>query len=337
MKSLPKRGRSALGSLCGLALCIGSAVAVERPGGPGEPDVADLPAQPDVVQQDIAAEVQVRPHLGVWTVSADPIYAQHLGIAGGLMITGVVPDSPAEAVGVKQNDILLDVDGEPVATGRELQEIVFTADVGDEVTLTILRAGERITLKPTLGEVEQPKVAGRPVPPNDFPEVRDAHEMLFDLLRESGGLGGAGTGVGAADLFDQLLGQAGGGNGLDLNGLGAIPDAQKLMQELRQMQGRPGGVLDNGLNIVGSSSFQRSFADEQGTVRLTGSGDALSLTIIDRDGTVLFDGPYTTQADRDALPADLSDRVTTLEQRTGAIPAALDADKADPQGEIVQE
>lgn len=77
----------------------------------------------------------------------------------GIAVISVDPDSPAAAAGLTEPeftdingfpipinpDIILEVDGEPVATAAELTEIItFGVDDRDAVVLTILRDGEEI-------------------------------------------------------------------------------------------------------------------------------------------------------------------------------------------------
>jgi len=74
-------------------------------------------------------------------------------IAGdGLMVRAVVGNSPAEEAGIEPGDIILEVDGQPVHRSGDVQDIVNSAEEGEEITLLMLRNGqeEEITLKPQL-------------------------------------------------------------------------------------------------------------------------------------------------------------------------------------------
>ncbi len=77
----------------------------------------------------------------------------------GIAILDVEPDGVADQAGLRvpdfqdingvpipiNPDIILEIDGEPVETADELNEVIsFGVDIGDEVTLTILRDGEEL-------------------------------------------------------------------------------------------------------------------------------------------------------------------------------------------------
>jgi serine protease DegS len=61
---------------------------------------------------------------------------------GGVVITGVVPGGPAEGAGIERGDLLLSVDGRPVATLRELYEQMWRKGPGESLRLQLLRDAE---------------------------------------------------------------------------------------------------------------------------------------------------------------------------------------------------
>ncbi len=83
----------------------------------------------------------------------------------GLMIVEVAEDGPADEVGLRAadfevsfegqsfpagGDIITGIDGQPVESGQQLQDIVFGHQPGDIVELTIWREGEEMTVEVTL-------------------------------------------------------------------------------------------------------------------------------------------------------------------------------------------
>jgi membrane-associated protease RseP (regulator of RpoE activity) len=72
------------------------------------------------------------------------------GDAGGVVITEVIPGSPAETAGVQAGDIVTAVDGEAVTVETFADSILDNA-IGDEVVFTITRAGESQDITVTLG------------------------------------------------------------------------------------------------------------------------------------------------------------------------------------------
>ncbi len=71
---------------------------------------------------------------------------------GGLRVTKVGKNCPAEQAGIKEGDILHTFNGVPLTTRTQMQEILKEMATGDEVVLERERAGKRETLTLDLGE-----------------------------------------------------------------------------------------------------------------------------------------------------------------------------------------
>jgi S1-C subfamily serine protease len=67
-------------------------------------------------------------------------------------IASVVSGSPAQAAGLKDKDIILEVDGQKLAQTDSLARVLAKYNPGDKVKLKVLRAGGEIELEVTLGE-----------------------------------------------------------------------------------------------------------------------------------------------------------------------------------------
>ncbi len=104
----------------------------------------------------------VRPYLGVRYVPITEELRSKNSIAVdyGVLITrgeteadlAVLPGSPADKAGLREGDIILAIDGNELSSGTSLLRIVQTKAPGDEVTLTILRAGKEETVVLTIEE-----------------------------------------------------------------------------------------------------------------------------------------------------------------------------------------
>jgi aminopeptidase N len=70
----------------------------------------------------------------------------------GVKVTGVVPGSPAEKAGVKEGDILMAIDGQPVTNLRGYSDILKTLSPGQTVKAAFKRGGQDVTLPVTLAE-----------------------------------------------------------------------------------------------------------------------------------------------------------------------------------------
>jgi len=73
----------------------------------------------------------------------------------GSIITTVQPDSPAQAAGILEGDVVLAVDGEPVNGQAGLVAAIRDRSPGDTIEIDLVRDGERLTVSATL--VARPK------------------------------------------------------------------------------------------------------------------------------------------------------------------------------------
>jgi S1-C subfamily serine protease len=111
------------------------------------------------------------PWLGISGTDIDQELASMLNLAvdSGVYVVSVLPDSPAERAGLipggsdqgrptSGGDIITAVDGHPVAKVADLLEYFNTKKVGDQVSLSVIRGDETLTVVVTLGEwpVESP-------------------------------------------------------------------------------------------------------------------------------------------------------------------------------------
>jgi serine protease Do len=104
-----------------------------------------------------------RGYLGIVMQPLDRELAEHWGVpeVEGIVVSGVVEESPAHSAGVQVGDIITQFDGRPVAAEKdedlgEFQRRIATSAVGGTVELGVLRGGEIRTLSATLAA--QPKV-----------------------------------------------------------------------------------------------------------------------------------------------------------------------------------
>jgi len=70
----------------------------------------------------------------------------------GVRVVEVMPGSPAEAAGLRPGDVLVALDGAPLADVRGYSRALKSHQAGDTVELTVRRDGEEMTLTATLVE-----------------------------------------------------------------------------------------------------------------------------------------------------------------------------------------
>ncbi len=72
-------------------------------------------------------------------------------VNGGVLVTGVEPDSPAAESGIEGGDVILQIEDRPVSTVADLRKELSLMEPGDEVAIEILRRGKEKTIEVTLG------------------------------------------------------------------------------------------------------------------------------------------------------------------------------------------
>jgi serine protease Do len=103
--------------------------------------------------------------LGVGIQDVTPELAEYWGLDStkGVLVTQVFEGDPADKAGVRKNDIIVALNGQPVSTGRELSGIIANTPVGDKTRITLIRGGEKKTLtaKVAKREEKERRVAGK--------------------------------------------------------------------------------------------------------------------------------------------------------------------------------
>jgi S1-C subfamily serine protease len=84
-----------------------------------------------------------RAHLGVAGVSRPipPRWAGEVGRGKGLEVVEVIKGSPAESAGLRPGDIIIEVDGRPIESPRDLQRLMVDGPIERFLVIRVLRAG----------------------------------------------------------------------------------------------------------------------------------------------------------------------------------------------------
>jgi len=73
-----------------------------------------------------------------------PRLAAELGRGTGIEVVEVVDDSPAAAAGLRDGDLIVAIDGEPLADVGDLQRLMVAERIGRELSLRVDRGGSRL-------------------------------------------------------------------------------------------------------------------------------------------------------------------------------------------------
>lgn len=98
-------------------------------------------------------EVDRSYYTGVQLIDVDRRIAQGLGLAQarGAFVRDVDPQSPADAAGLQRYDVIVSLDDRPVANRQDFLVGLYDFRPGDDVTLALIRDGERITTTLEIG------------------------------------------------------------------------------------------------------------------------------------------------------------------------------------------
>ncbi len=97
----------------------------------------------------------VRAYLGILPQDVTPGMAKAFGEkdARGIVVGDVTPDSPAQHSGIERGDILLELDGKPVADSNALRMTISMMPPGSTIKLKVMRNGSQHDLTVKLAEM----------------------------------------------------------------------------------------------------------------------------------------------------------------------------------------
>ena len=87
--------------------------------------------------------------------SQAPLLRRYGAENGGVFVNEVTRDWPADKAGIRIEDIIIEVDGTPVANGDALVQVVSTKPVGSTIPVKLLRNGETMTVSVEIADREE--------------------------------------------------------------------------------------------------------------------------------------------------------------------------------------
>ena len=94
------------------------------------------------------------PYLGIGyqPIAPDVANAYNLPVQWGVYVTKVAANSPASQAGLQQGDIITQVDNVVMDETHSYLNTLYTYKPGDQVTLSVIRNGQKLQIQVTLGE-----------------------------------------------------------------------------------------------------------------------------------------------------------------------------------------
>jgi serine protease Do len=292
-------------------------------------------------------------YLGVETSDVPRVVSEQLGLPKGfgLVVDYVVPEGPAAAAGVQQNDILKMLNDQILTEPDQLSKLVRSFSEGTTVTLTVLRKGkeEKIGVKLSKKEVPQEREFGPDRHRHDFNSngmnfgdfgMNDLKDQM-DHLREQ--LGNEKQGMihdavmtaqaeaqrvreeaqRRRDMSQQMRDQA----------QRIRDEARRVRDEARRAAGNGNVTIttdqDGGLKTtkIDIGKAQIVYSDDKGELRVEKVDGKKVLTAKDPQGLLLFSGPVETKEELDKVPAEVRQRYEKLQQND--LPAVISAQQSE--------
>jgi serine protease DegQ len=138
----------------GNLLGINSAIYSQTGGSVGIGFAIPVSTAKSVMESIIKSGHVVRGWIGVESQEITPELAASFGLQrqSGAIIAGVVRNGPADKGGIKPGDILLSVDGKPVADTNSMLNLIAQLVPGEKAKMSVLRKNRETTLDVTVGK-----------------------------------------------------------------------------------------------------------------------------------------------------------------------------------------
>ncbi len=247
-------------------------------------------------------------YFGVGLDPLPPALGQHLGIDAdsSTFVRVVDPKGPAAIAGLKEADIMLSVDGQNIPSQESLSRLMEQHRAGDEVKIAYMHRGVRQEASLRLGDRPDTDIANAAGALNNGAEL--PKDMLLDLPKEmreaiEKNLKALGANGAVAGAQAQIL-------PMDANG---IPDLQKRVEKMMQgmqMQLQQGAAAAPEAQVQMKSTLK--MMDKEGNIEISRDGDSCEAKVFDKQGELLWSGPYQTPQDKAAVPPPVRDRLEAL-------------------------
>jgi hypothetical protein len=270
--------------------------------------------------------------LGVLAEEAPEALAAQLQLdpGVGLLVSYVAPEGPSAKAGLQKNDLLVQFNNQDLVHPAQLRKLVQARKEGDEVQLSYYRAGKKESMTVKLGKTKampflgdehswqgdlkelQRQLGDLPIRENLQKQMIilkdtlgnlkiDQHKIQADVQRSL---------AEAQKAVQEAMQQAGGAR-VELN------NAEKKLSDLRRAKAQAKSVIvrSGGHNV---RSMVKS--DDQGTVVLVCDPKA-RVTVHDKEGKLLFDGPISTVEEKGKVPKEVLERIEPMLKEVEEAPA----------------
>ena len=278
--------------------------------------------------------------LGVETSSVPRVVSEQLGLPKGfgLVVDYVVPDGPAAAAGVQQNDIIKMMNDQILMDPDQLAKLVRSYPEGTNVTLTILRKNSetKVTVKLGKKEVRQrdhdygmfnmdnmnEKMQALNDKMKDFKfdfKTPDFDPAIRETVKNAQREAMRATAEARARAREEAQRARDQAQRNRDEAQRARDEARRSSREMRLFSSDKGTMKSTTIDL-GKATIV--FTDDKGEMKIETVNGKKILTAKDPQGRLLFSGPVDNQEELDKVPADLRQRYDKLENKDlpGVVP-----------------
>ena len=265
----------------GLLVGSGSGYSIDRPAGSTD-NLQPPPLTPTPYAHQVKPLPSSKPaRLGIVPGTVPQALVAQLELSGfpGVLVTKVMPDSPAAKAGLQENDVMVKLGDVSLSGPQSVTEALSEKVPGDRITAVFYRKGKRETVEITLdgGTLSAEEILAAQGDPRTQPRA------VPSVRRQTA----------------------------PFSGMAARPNLpRRILQGLHQMPMPPMGKVSGG----GQSMSSVRMSDANGTIVVSSnSRTGTTVHVTDSAGKVLYSGPYNTQEEKSAVPEAVRERLKNIE------------------------
>jgi hypothetical protein len=235
--------------------------------------------------------------LGVISSEVPEVLAEHLNLRpnSGIIVRSLVPNGPAANAGIHVNDIILKAGDTSIGSPLDFSNQISTKKPGDSLALDMIQKGKPAQIQVTLGAKPAGMATATPQALGPL-ELNGLPKDLADRIR-----GAIAGNLGNLDLATQQA--------------GFPPNLEQAVRDLKmQMLGGQDAPAPNaagsGTHTQGSATIKMK--DQLGSVEIKATEGGKEVTIRDLNDQITWTGPWDTAQDQAAAPANVRNRVDSL-------------------------
>lgn len=276
--------------------------------------------------------------MGIIPMAVPPALVAQLELNGnaGVLVRSVGPNSPARKAGLKTYDVLLQINETPIRSAQDIAKAIADGKPGDSANVELIRGAKKQTIKVSLEKRpdNMPQIDGimsgdeQANDPKDEALANQLKTRIVPLLKSQKLGGNADLNRKLQDLQKKL---SNGTSSLEeeMNNMDEHmkqfmqPLLKKGIPKIRSHMSQFQDLLDAVENDVdappslpsftnSSSSMMMNISDGKGTVTVNKVNGNTNVSVTDNNGTVLYQGPYNTDEEKKAVPADVQSRLNEV-------------------------